>query len=400
MAGSTFDDRDGLIWYDGEMVEWRSANIHILSHALHYASSVFEGDRVYGGKIFKLTEHTERLINSGRILGFEIPYSVEEINAACIQCCEANNIVDGYVRPVAWRGSEMMGVSAQETKIHLAIAVWDWPSYFSPEARMKGIRLKTTEWRRPAPDTAPVHAKAAGLYMICTMSKHAAEAEGYDDALMLDWQGRIAECTGANIFFVMEDGKIHTPTPDCFLDGITRRSVIELAEKRGYEIIERRIMPDEIGAAEEVFVTGTAAEVTPVGAIDDHAYTVGEITRTLMADYDKLVGKSDVDAADAASCCLARISRQGHGLRCAGGKCGLDLERLGNRSPQVAAPGPGADPPFRPPEHSRRGPAQRRRRRGRAVDRHRPAGGRPEHPQRGAQCRWRPRMVGTPACRG
>ena len=300
MAGSTFDDRDGLIWYDGEMVEWRSANIHILSHALHYASSVFEGDRVYGGKIFKLTEHTERLINSGRILGFEIPYSVEEINAACIQCCEANNIVDGYVRPVAWRGSEMMGVSAQTTKIHLAIAVWDWPSYFSPEARMKGIRLKTTEWRRPAPDTAPVHAKAAGLYMICTMSKHAAEAEGYDDALMLDWQGRVAECTGANIFFVMEDGKIHTPTPDCFLDGITRRSVIELAEKRGYDIIERRIMPEEIGAAEEVFVTGTAAEVTPVGAIDDHAFTVGEITRTLMADYDKLVGKSDVDAASAA----------------------------------------------------------------------------------------------------
>ena len=300
MAGSTFDDRDGLIWYDGEMVEWRSANIHILSHALHYASSVFEGDRVYGGKIFKLTEHTERLINSGRILGFEIPYSVEEINAACIQCCEANNIVEGYVRPVAWRGSEMMGVSAQETKIHLAIAVWDWPSYFSPEARMKGIRLKTTEWRRPAPDTAPVHAKAAGLYMICTMSKHAAEAEGYDDALMLDWQGRVAECTGANIFFVMEDGKIHTPTPDCFLDGITRRSVIELAEKRGYEIIERRIMPEEIGAAEEVFVTGTAAEVTPVGAIDGHAFSVGEITRTLMADYDKLVGKSDVDAASAA----------------------------------------------------------------------------------------------------
>ena len=204
------------------------------------------------------------------------------------------------MRPVAWRGSEMMGVSAQNTKIHLAIAVWDWPSYFSPEARMKGIRLKTTEWRRPAPDTAPVHAKAAGLYMICTMSKHAAEAEGYDDALMLDWQGRIAECTGANIFFVMEDGKIHTPTPDCFLDGITRRSVIELAEKRGYEIIERRIMPEEIGAAEEVFVTGTAAEVTPVGAIDDHAYTVGEITRNLMADYDKLVGKSDVDAASAA----------------------------------------------------------------------------------------------------
>jgi len=300
MASSTFHDRDGYIWYDGEMVDWRDAKLHVLSHALHYASSVFEGDRVYGGNIFKLTEHTERLFNSARILGFEIPYTVAEIDAACIETCKANNIVDGYVRPVAWRGSEMMGVSAQETKIHVAIAAWPWPSYFSPEARMKGIRLKTASWRRPAPDTAPVHAKAAGLYMICTISKHAAEAEGYEDALMLDWQGRVAECTGANIFLVMKDGKIHTPTPDCFLDGITRRTVIELAQKRGYEVVERRIMPDELPLAQEIFVTGTAAEVTPVGAIDNYTFTVGDVTKTLMEDYDALVGKNSAGKASAA----------------------------------------------------------------------------------------------------
>lgn len=296
-----FHDRDGFIWYDGEMVPWRDANLHVLSHALHYASCVFEGERVYGGKIFKLREHTDRLINSGRILGFEIPYSADEIDAACVACCEANDIVEGYVRPVAWRGSEQMGVSAQATKIHVAIAVWPWPSYFSPEARTKGIKLRTTEWRRPAPDTAPVHAKAAGLYMICTMSKHAAEADGFDDALMLDWEGRVAECTGANIFLVMPDGKIHTPTPDCFLDGITRRSVMELAEKRGYEIVERRIWPDEVATAKEIFVTGTAAEVTPVGAIDDHTFTVGEVTQTLMADYDRLVGKEEAETASGAA---------------------------------------------------------------------------------------------------
>jgi len=204
MPSEGFHDRDGLIWFDGEMVDWRDANLHMLTHALHYASSVFEGERVYGGNIFKLREHTERLINSAEIMGFEIPYSAEEIDAACIQACEANNIVDGYVRPIAWRGSEMMGVSAQETKIHLAIAVWAWPSYFSPEARNKGISLKTSKWRRPPPESAPVHAKSAGLYMICTMSKHDAEAAGYDDALMLDWRGNVVEGTGANFFMITE----------------------------------------------------------------------------------------------------------------------------------------------------------------------------------------------------
>ncbi|MEK9677038.1 MAG: branched-chain amino acid aminotransferase [Rhodospirillaceae bacterium] len=299
MSSEGFHDRDGVIWYDGEMVDWREANLHVLSHALHYASSVFEGERVYGGKIFKLREHTERLFESARIMGFEIPYTLEEVDQACIDACEANGIVDGYVRPVAWRGSEMMGVSAQETKIHLAIAVWPWPSYFSPEARMKGIRLKTSDWRRPPPECAPVHAKAAGLYMICTMSKHQAEAEGYDDALMLDWRGYVVEGTGANIFLIMPDGKIHTPPPDCFLNGITRQSVIELAKKRGYEIVERHIKPEELNDAQEIFVTGTAAEVTPVGEIDGIKFTVGEVTQNLMADYDQLVGRK-ADAASAA----------------------------------------------------------------------------------------------------
>ena len=300
MGDTPFDAFDGEIWFDGKMVPWPDAKIHVLTHALHYASCVFEGERVYGGQIYKLREHTERLINSAKILGFEIPYSADEIDRACIASCEANDIVDGYVRPIAWRGSEMMGVSAQQTKIHLAIAVWAWPSYFSPEARMKGIRLVTTKWRRPAPDTAPVHAKAAGLYMICTLSKHDAEAAGYDDALMLDWEGRVAESTGSNIFLVMDDGKIHTPTPDCFLNGITRQTVIELAKKAGYEIVERRIMPDEIPLAKEIFVTGTAAEVTPVGEIDGYKFTVGSVTQRLMEDYDKEVGKQSESAASAA----------------------------------------------------------------------------------------------------
>ena len=300
MLTAPFDDRDGTIWFDGEMVPWREANLHVLSHALHYASAVFEGERVYAEKIYKLNEHTERLFNSGKILGFDIPYSVDEINAACEAVCKDNDIVDGYVRPIAWRGSEMMGVSAQQTKIHVAIAAWAWPSYFSPEARMKGIRLKTGPWRRPAPDTSPVMAKAAGLYMICTISKHAVEQEGWDDALFLDWKGRIAEATGANIFIIFGDGKLHTPVPDCFLDGITRQTVIALAKKRGIEVIERDIMPDELSKATEVFVTGTAAEITPVGQIDDNHFTVGDISKALMADYDKEVGKSSTDAASAA----------------------------------------------------------------------------------------------------
>ncbi len=300
MAGSApFDDRDGVIWADGALVPWREARLHVLSHALHYASAVFEGERVYSGHIFKLTEHSERLATSATMLGFELPYSVAEVDAACREVCAANGIGDGYVRPVAWRGSEMMGVSAQETRIHLAIATWPWPSYFSPEARMKGIRLKTAPWRRPDPATAPVHAKAAGLYMICTLSKHGVEAEGYDDALMLDWRGQVAESTGANIFMVLGDDRLHTPTPDCFLDGITRRTVIDLARKRGIEVVERPIMPDELDRATEVFLTGTAAEVTPVGLIDEHTYTPGTLTQQLMEDYETLV-HTPPDAASAA----------------------------------------------------------------------------------------------------
>ena len=283
-----FDDQDGQIWHNGALIPWRESKLHVLSHGLHYASCVFEGERVYNGEVFKLREHTQRLIDSGRELGFEIPYSLAELEQATRETVAAQGYADAYVRPVAWRGSEMMGVSAQDTKINVAIAVWEWPSYFSPEARMRGIRLTTSTWRRPAPDTAPVHAKAAGLYMICTLSKHAAEAEGFDDALMLDYRGRIAESTGANIFLV-QDGKIHTPTPDCFLDGITRRTVIGLAKKRNIEVIERAIMPDELEKTDEIFVTGTAAEVTPVGEIDGRKFTVGTICQTLMEDYDNLV---------------------------------------------------------------------------------------------------------------
>jgi branched-chain amino acid aminotransferase len=291
MPADSFDDRDGLIWFDAEMTPWRDAKIHVLTHALHYASAVFEGNRVYGGRIFKLREHTDRLIASAGVLGFDIPWSADEIDAACNQVIKANDIVDGYVRPIAWRGSEMMGVSAQNNTIHLAIATWTWPSYFSPEARMKGISMKTSTWRRPDPRTAPVHAKAVGLYMICTLSKHAVEKEGCHDALMLDWRGQVAETTSANIFFVFDDGKLHTPIPDCFLDGITRRTVIDLARARGIEVIERVILPEELEKASEVFLTGTAAEVTPVGRIDDLSFTPGDITKDLMADYEKLVGK-------------------------------------------------------------------------------------------------------------
>lgn len=297
-SGTSFDNLDGQIWYDGKLVPWQSANVHVLTHGLHYGSCVFEGERSYAGKIFKLREHTERLLNSAEVLGFEIPFGAAEIDAACNEVCAANGIVDGYIRPVAWRGSEMMGVSAQSNTIHLAIAAWPWPSYFSPEARMKGIRLKTSKWRRPAPDTAPVHAKAAGLYMICTLSKHAAEKDGFDDALMLDWRGQVAEATGANIFMVMGDGKLHTPIPDCFLNGITRKTVMELAKAHGIEVIERVIMPEELANATEVFLTGTAAEVTPVGEIDQHKFSVGEVTNLLIDDYDKAVGKTaKADAA-------------------------------------------------------------------------------------------------------
>ena len=296
----SFDNRNGVIWFDGDMVPWREAKLHVLTHGLHYASAVFEGERSYGGVIFKLTEHSERLARSAGIMGFELPLSISEIDAACMEACAANDIVDGYVRPFAWRGSEMMGVSAQSNTIHMAIAAWPWPSYFSPEARKKGIRLKTSKWRRPSPETAPVHAKAAGLYMICSLSKHAVEAEGYDDALMLDWRGQVAESTGANIFFLFPDGKLHTPDPDCFLDGITRQTVIGLARDLGIEVVERVIMPDELDQPSEVFLTGTAAEVTPVGVIDGYAYTPGEITTTLLEAYETAVGKTHEKAVSAA----------------------------------------------------------------------------------------------------
>jgi len=284
MSALTFDQRDGFIWLDGALVPWGEATLHVLSHGLHYGSSVFEGERAYGGAIFKSSEHSERLRRSAQVLDFEIPFTAAEIDAAKALVLKKNGLVDAYVRPVAWRGSEMMGVSAQKNTIHLAIAAWDWPSYFDPQQRLKGIRLDMAQYRRPDPATAPCHSKAAGLYMICTISKHAAERKGYADALMLDWQGRVAECTGANVFFIRE-GAIHTPIPDCFLDGITRRTVIDLAKRRGVEVIERRIMPDELEAFEECFITGTAAEVTPVSEIGPHSFVPGRITQTLMEDY-------------------------------------------------------------------------------------------------------------------
>jgi branched-chain amino acid aminotransferase len=283
-----YHDRDGFIWLDGKLVPWREADIHILTHALHYGSAVFEGERAYGGEIFKLTEHTERLIESARILEFEITQSVAEIDQACRDVVAANKLVDCYVRPIAWRGSEQMGVSAQKTKIHLAIAAWDWGSYFPMEQRLKGIRIGFAKYRRPDPATAPTKAKAAGLYMICTIEKHRAERAGLADALMLDYRGRVAECTGANIFFI-KDGVIHTPEADCFLDGITRRTVIALAKKRGFELRERAILPDELGSFTECFITGTAAEVTPVSEIGDFKYSPGQISETLLNDYMALV---------------------------------------------------------------------------------------------------------------
>jgi len=284
MSAPPFDQRDGWIWYDGQLVPWKDAKVHVLTHALHYGSSVFEGERAYGGEIFKSTQHSERLKRSAQILDFEIPYTVAEIDAAKRLVLEKSGLKDAYLRPVAWRGSEMMGVSAQHNKIHLAIAAWEWPSYFNPEEKMKGIRIDMAEYRRPDPATAPSAAKAAGLYMICTISKHKAERKGFADALMLDWQGRIAECTGANVFFV-KDGVVHTPIADCFLDGITRQTVIELAKRRGLEVDERRIMPEEMASFQECFITGSAAEVTPVAEIGPYKFTPSTISKMMMDDY-------------------------------------------------------------------------------------------------------------------
>ncbi|PHY13192.1 branched-chain amino acid aminotransferase [Caulobacter sp. B11] len=290
-----FDDRDGWIWLDGQFVAWRDAKVHVLTHGLHYGSSVFEGERMYGGEIFKLTEHTERLFKSAEILDFEIPYTVAEIDEACKATAAKNGLTDCYVRPIAWRGSEMIGVSAQQSKIHVAIATWEWPSYFDPETKARGIRLTWAKYNRPSPTSAPTAAKAAGLYMICTISKHAAEKDGYADAMMLDYRGYVAEATGANVFFV-KDGVIHTPTPDCFLDGITRRTVIELAEKRGYKVVTRFIEKPELAEFSECFIVGTAAEVTPVSEVGEFRFTPGKISLTLMDDYARLVRRELVDA--------------------------------------------------------------------------------------------------------
>ena len=288
MAFVPFDDRDGWIWFDGDFVPWREAKTHVLTHGLHYGSSVFEGERMYGGEIFKLTAHSQRLKRSAELLDFEIPYSVAEIDAACKETCARNGLTDCYIRPVAYLGAEQLSVSSLNSKVHLAIAAWEWPSYFDPEVKKKGIALEWAKWRRPDPATAPSAAKAAGLYMICTMSKTAAEKRGFNDALMLDWRGYVAEATGANVFFV-RDGVLHTPRVDHILDGITRQTVIEMAKARGVEVVVRDILPEELGDFSECFLTGSAAEVTPVGQVGDHRFTPGELSLSLMDDYGKLV---------------------------------------------------------------------------------------------------------------
>ena len=284
----SMENREGFIWFDGELIEWNKAQLHLLSHGLHYASSVFEGERSYSGKIFKLKEHTERLFDSARQLDLRVPFSIQEINDACYQTLEKNDLSDAYVRPIIWRGAETMGVSAPNSKIHCAIAVWEWPSYFSPEDKLKGIRLTLSDWKRPSPETIPCQAKAAGLYMICTLSKQEAETKGYDDALMLDWRGQVAEATGANIFF-MKEKEIHTPLPDCFLNGITRRTVIDIAKEKDFEVIERKIELEELDNFEQCFITGTAAEVTPVSVIDDYSFFVGNEIKELSDAYIDLV---------------------------------------------------------------------------------------------------------------
>jgi len=291
-----FDDRDGWIWLDGQFVAWRDAKVHVLTHGLHYASSVFEGERMYGGEIFKLTEHTERLFKSAEILDFKIPYTVEQIDEACKQTAAKNGLSDCYVRPIAWRGSEMIGVSAQQTKIHVAIAVWDWPSYFDPATKAKGIRLTWAKYDRPAPNTIPTAAKAAGLYMICTISKHAAEKDGYADAMMVDYRGYIAEATGANVFFV-KDGVLHTPTPDCILNGITRQTVIAIAKERGIQVVERHIEKAELSTFTECFIVGTAAEVTPVAEIGEFTFTPAALSLSLMDAYAALVRREELTPA-------------------------------------------------------------------------------------------------------
>lgn len=286
--GVPFDDRDGTIWLDGRFVPWREARLHVLSHGLHYGGAVFEGIRVYGGRMFKALEHAERLCASARELNYSLPFTAEALDAAARELVRREGIVDGYVRPVAWRGSEQISVSGAGTTAHVAVAAWEWPHVFSAEAASRGIRLRTSSWRRPDPATAPVRAKAASLYTICTLARDEAEAAGYDDALLLDLQGGLAEATGANLFLVI-DGALHTPAPDAFLDGITRQTVIELAAGLGIEVVVRRIDPAELDRAEEVFLTGTAYEVQPVSAVDDRTYAVGKVTSELAEAYGRLV---------------------------------------------------------------------------------------------------------------
>tara|TARA_B100000686_G_scaffold305938_1_gene344890 strand:- start:10270 stop:11139 length:870 start_codon:yes stop_codon:yes gene_type:complete len=286
-----FSQNEGYIWYDGELVNWKDTKIHVLTHGLHYASSVFEGERCYDGRIFREIEHTKRLHHSANVLGFEIPYSIEEICEIRKIVLKANNISNGYIRPVAWRGSEMMGISAQKNTIHLAVAAWEWPSYYSPEARLKGIKLQLAKWRRPSPETAPISTKAAGLYMICTLAKHEAEKNGCEDALMLDYRGYIAETTSANIFLVINN-EIHTPKPDCFLNGITRQEVIKIANEKDIKVIERYIDLEELANADEVFVTGTAAEITPVSEIGDYKFKPDTICKLMIEEYNKATGQT------------------------------------------------------------------------------------------------------------
>lgn len=286
MAETAYHDRDGYIWMDGAFVDWREAKVHVLTHSLHYGSGVFEGARAYDGEIYALRDHSQRLLNSAKYLGYAIPFSVEEIDKACTDTLAKSGLGFAYVRPIAWRGSEMMGVASKGNKIHLSVAVWHWGDYF--DDKMKGIRLCMADWKRPAPDTIPCKAKGAGLYMICTLAKDASTDKGFDDALMLDYKGRVAECTGAHIFFV-KDGEIHTPTNDILLDGITRKAVLLMAKKRGINVIKRDIWPDDLPTFSECFIVGTAAEITPIRSIERLKYTPGELTVNMVEDYDKLV---------------------------------------------------------------------------------------------------------------
>ena len=286
-----YDKRSGKIWYNAELVDWQDVKLHVLSHGLHYASCVFEGERVYDGEIFKLEEHTSRFFYSARRMGFEIPYTEKQINDASKQIISVQNVSDGYVRPIAWRGSEMMAISAQQTKVHVAVATWEWGSYFDPKLKLEGIKLNISNWRRPAPNTIPWDTKAAGLYMICTLSKHEAEKQGYTDSMMLDHEGNIAEATGANVFFKDKDGNLHTPIPDSFLDGITRRTVIDIAKSKNINVIERKIKPEELSNFEGCFLTGTAAEVTPVSKIDKFSFKVCSTIIDLSDSYQLIVRK-------------------------------------------------------------------------------------------------------------